>query len=164
MNMKNIIFLFIGSMIFSSGCTDLNVLPVPLSEAEQLVIDLELIDNWIAENGIQDVQIHSSKIRYTINEIGAGTIAPKLSDIVKVNYEGRFLDTGTKFDGNPSLDFILSQTIPGWQIMVQEMKEGDSFTIYLPSAYGYGNRGSGPGGIPPNTVIVFDIKLLKIGL
>jgi FKBP-type peptidyl-prolyl cis-trans isomerase FkpA len=162
--MKNIVNLFVGLMIFLFGCTDTNLPPVLLTEAEQLVIDLELIDNWIAENGIQDVQIHSSEIRYTVNEVGTGTIAPRLSDIVEVDYEGRFLDTGSVFDSNPRLEFILSQTIPGWQIMVREMKEGDSFTIYLPSVYGYGARGSGAGGIPPNAVIVFDIKLLKISI
>ena len=132
-----------------------------LSVQEQLLFDLELIDSWLAENAIEDVLYHSTNIRYTINNKGTG-IRAKVGDVLKVSYEGRFLD-GEVIDSNESFDFVLSagSVILGWFYMVQEMQEGDEFTIYLPSHFGYGTRGS--SSILPNSVLVFDITLIQVG-
>jgi FKBP-type peptidyl-prolyl cis-trans isomerase len=40
------------------------------------------------------------------------------------------------------------------------VKVGGKGTFYLPSALGYGNQGS--YGVPPNSVIIFDIELVNI--
>ncbi len=151
------IFLILLSGLFF-GCKE----PVvdKLSDVEQLELDLEKIDNYLAANGITDTLIHPTKIRYTINKKGNG-LSPQLSDPIRVNYVGKLLDTGEVFDSNTSLDIILSQTILGWQIMVQEMQEGDQFTIYLPSFFGYADEGQGP--VPPNAVLIFDIELIRVG-
>ena len=132
-----------------------------LTDEEQYKLDLELIDAYILENEIQDVLIHSSDIRYTIKETGGG-ISPDASDIVKVDYIGKFLENDVVFDSNAGIEFVLSQTIAAWVIMVQEMQEGDSYTIYVPSIYAYGRNGSQPN-IPPNSVLIFDIKLIRVG-
>ena len=157
--MKYLSIFFIGLTFFAGSCNT-NSNPAPISVLEQLNVDLDLIDNWLVDNEIPDTLHHPSQIRYTINQTGTGLVVPQLTDIVEVAYEGRFLDTGAIFDESTGLELVLNNTISGWQIMVPEMKEGDKFTIYLPSLYGYGTRGSGP--IPPNTVIVFDIELLSI--
>jgi len=129
--MKKVTLLLMGLSGLFFGCSD-STIDENLSDEEQLKLDLELIDNYLVENNVQDVLIHSSDIRYTINESGSG-ISPLASDIVKVDYTGKLLESGIVFDSNVGAEFILSQTIAGWVIMVQEMKEGDSFTIYLPS-------------------------------
>ncbi len=152
------VFLILTSMVFF-GCKD----PVTnrLSDVEQLELDLQKIDNYLMENGITDTLIHPTKIRYTINKTGNG-LSPRLSDPIRVSYTGRLLETGVVFDSNSSADLILSQTILGWQIMVQQMREGDQYTIYLPSFFGYADEGS-PPTIPPNAVLIFDIELIRVG-
>ena len=88
---------------------------------------------------------------------------PKLSDEVKVNYEGKLL-SGTVFDssfarGEPA-DFALGGLIPAWGEALQRMRPGDEWILYVPPEMGYGDRVSGP--IPPNSVLIFKIQLLGV--
>lgn len=158
MKKLNILLILV---VLSFGCNDNNIIDT-FSEAEQLEIDLDLIDNWLADSSITNVLEHPTEIRYTINKQGTGLKA-QVADVLRVKYEGRFLDTGGVFDSNDSFDFVLNSgsIILGWFYMLQEMREGDEFTIYIPSKYAYGTRGN--GSIPPNTVIVFDVELIRVG-
>ena len=160
--MKKLNILLIIITVLSFGCSDNNNFVTPNSPEEQLAIDLELIDNWLADSSIADVLQHPSEIRYTINEKGTG-IRAQVADVLRVSYEGRFLTTGEVFDSNTSFDFVLNSgsIILGWYFMLQEMDEGDTFTIYLPSQLAYGTRGNGT--IPPNALLVFDITLIRVG-
>lgn len=158
--MKRFSFLIIITGLFI-GCSP--TVDNSLSDEEQYKLDLELIDTWIAENGITDTLHHSTGIRYTINQQRAG-IKLQVADQITVSYEGRFLESGVVFDSSNSLGpqvFNASAFISGWYYMLLEMREGDNFTIYLPSFYAYGSRGSQPN-IPPNSVLVFDIGLIRI--
>jgi FKBP-type peptidyl-prolyl cis-trans isomerase len=70
------------------------------------------------------------------------------------------------FDGtSPGLPatFRLNSVIPGWIEALQLMREGDHWQIVIPPNLGYGVRGSPDGGqsVPPNQVLVFDLKLLE---
>jgi hypothetical protein len=40
------------------------------------------------------------------------------------------------------------------------MREGDHWALVIPPQLGYGVRGSGGGLIPPNQVLLFDVRLL----
>ena len=163
--MKYLGFLLVGLMMFTFGCNT-TTFEEPISVIEQLEIDLEIIDNWIGDPDnqivIEDTLHHESEIRYTINEKGTG-IRAQVADVLRVSYEGRFLTTGEVFDSNTSFDFVLNSgsIILGWYFMLQEMDEGDTFTIYLPSQLAYGARGNGT--IPPNALLVFDITLIRVG-
>ena len=133
-----------------------------LSVEEQFEIDLELIDNWLADSSITDAIVHPTGIRYTINNQGSGLKA-EIADIVYISYEGRFLDTGVVFDSGQIGPVVFNagwSLIEGWYYMVLEMSEGDEYTAYIPSKYAYGIYGN--GGIPPNTVLVFDMTLIKV--
>jgi FKBP-type peptidyl-prolyl cis-trans isomerase FklB len=55
----------------------------------------------------------------------------------------------------------LNSVIPGWIEALQLMREGDRWLLVIPPNLGYGVRGSPGGEIPPNQVLVFDIKLLE---
>ena len=158
--MKKINILLI-LVVLSFGCSDNNIIN-PISDDEQLEIDLDLIDNWLADSSITDVIIHPTGIRYTINKQGSG---PKveITDVVRISYEGRFLDTGFVFDSGQVGPVVFNAGWPfieGWYHMVLEMSEGDEYTVYIPSKYAYGTRGSGP--IPANTVIVFDMDMVQV--
>lgn len=108
-------------------------------------------------------EITSSGIRYIVKKEGAGD-KPSKGDMVKVHYEGTFLD-GTVFDssikrGQP-LEFNVGtgQVIPGWDTMVLDMTKGEQRTIILPPEQAYGDQGAG-GVIPPGAFLVFEVELV----
>jgi len=82
---------------------------------------------------------------------------------VQVHYEGKMLD-GTVFDssiarGQP-VTFPLTGVIPGWTEGLQLMKEGAKYRFYIPSKLAYGETGAST--IPPNSVLTFDVELIKV--
>lgn len=98
--------------------------------------------------------------------VGTGPAA-KAGDLVTVDYYGAFTD-GKKFDasadhGSSGYQFVLGQgsVIKGWDEGLVGMKVGGMRLLYVPSALAYGPRGYGP--IPPNTDLIFEVKLNKIG-
>jgi FKBP-type peptidyl-prolyl cis-trans isomerase len=88
--------------------------------------------------------------------------SPKPGDAIKVHYEGKLLD-GTVFDssfarGRPMLA-PLGGLVPAWMEALPMMHVGDEWTLFVPPELGYGVEGQ-PPVIPPNSVMVFRIKLL----
>ncbi len=98
----------------------------------------------------------------TIKE-GSGEKCGEMKN-VSTEYKGYFIN-GDVFDqsaGRGPLDFTTGagQMIPGFDVMVQDMKVGEKRTIVLPPSMAYGERGAG-GVIPGNTYIAFDIELVS---
>lgn len=84
---------------------------------------------------------------------------------VAVEYKGYFV-SGQVFDqskGRGPLEFTTGagQMIPGFDIMVQDMKLGEKRTIVLPPSQAYGDNGI-PGVIPGGAYLAFDIELTKV--
>lgn len=103
-------------------------------------------------------------IFYKIKKSGSGEKAGK-GRVVAVDYKGYFID-GNVFDaseGREPLAFKTAggQMIPGFDIMVQDMKLGEQRTIVLPPDMAYGDQGAG-NVIPGGTFIAFDLELVKI--
>lgn len=96
--------------------------------------------------------------------VGEGAEAGMNSKIT-VNYRG-WLTDGRKFDDSylkgRAFTFVIGgrQVIPGWEQGTFGMKEGGKRRLIVPPAVGYGSEGKDP--IPPNSVLVFDIELLKV--
>lgn len=88
---------------------------------------------------------------------------PRASSKVKVHYHGTLID-GSVFDSsverNQPISFGLNQVISGWTEGVQLMKEGEKFRFYIPSELGYGDKAA--GRIPPGSLLIFEVELLKI--
>ena len=100
------------------------------------------------------------KFRRTAGD-GTGP-APTISDVVRVNYTGRFAD-GEVFDSNEGRDpieFSLARLVRGWQVAIPYMGVGDSAEIAIPAELAYGLRGQGP--IPGGATLFFTIELLAI--
>ena len=99
-----------------------------------------------------------------IRTLDAGTGDPiRVNDGVLVEYEGRLAD-GKVFDssnGKP-VPMLPSQLIPGFSEALQNMREGGSYSIRIPSALAYGAQGAGNGEIPPNADLLFDIKIHQL--
>lgn len=105
-------------------------------------------------------------IWFKTTKAGSGEKAGKRKN-VNTDYKGYFLD-GTVFDGSSkllkggheALDFTtgVGMMIPGFDVMVQDMKVGEIRTCVLPPDMAYGERGI-PGAIPENAYLCFDIQL-----
>jgi FKBP-type peptidyl-prolyl cis-trans isomerase len=94
---------------------------------------------------------------------GAGA-SPQPGDVVRVQYEGKLVD-GTVFDSTPEqgepASFALDAVIPCWTEALQHLKVGGRATIGCPPDLAFGEDGR--PGIPPNAVLLFDVRLLGIG-
>ncbi len=62
--------------------------------------------------------------------------------------------------GEP-IPFTLTEVIKGWTRGLAGMKPGGVRRLYIPSALAYGSLGQGKD-IPPNTDLIFEVKLLRI--
>jgi hypothetical protein len=86
------------------------------------------------------------------------------TDTVLMHYTGWLLD-GTVFDNsvakNSPLNMPLSNLIAGWQRGIPGMKPGGIRRLFIPSELGYGSRGAG-ASIPPNSDLIFEVKLLRL--
>src|SRR6202012_1340532 len=101
-------------------------------------------------------------LQYKIVTSGpAEGMKPRAQDEVKVNYEGK-LTNGTVFDssfqrGEPAT-FPLDEVIPGWTEVMQLMRPGDEWIVWIPPQLGYGEEDKGP--IPGNSILEFRVQLL----
>lgn len=89
---------------------------------------------------------------------------PTAEKNVTVHYAGKLID-GLEFDssikrGEPA-SFDVNGVIPGWTEALQLMHEGDKWELYIPSELAYGERGAG-GQIPPHSVLIFEVELIKV--
>lgn len=90
---------------------------------------------------------------------------PKIIDTVEVNYIGTLID-GKEFDnsykrGQPYAT-PLTRVIKGWTEILQLMRVGDQWKVYIPSELAYEGNGASGGAIPPYAVLLFDMTLEKI--
>ena len=106
-----------------------------------------------------DAQKSNTGLYYVITESGSGKQPTAISD-VRVAYKGYFT-SGKIFDQSKpeGIDFGLYQVIKGWTEGIQYFKEGGSGMLLVPAHLGYGN---GRPGIPGGSVLVFDVKLIKV--
>ena len=118
---------------------------------------------FLAQNARKPgVKALPSGLQYKVIKEGSGA-SPKATDTVKVHYHGTFID-GKKFDssvdrGEPA-QFPVDRVIAGWTEALQLMKVGGKWQLFIPSNLAYGAEGR--PGIPPNSVLVFEVELLEI--
>lgn len=107
---------------------------------------------------------HFSGVSKQTLKPGDGKTFPNLGQQVTVHYAG-FLTNGEKFDssvGKQPFTFNIGtgQVIKGWDEGVRGMSLGEIANLTISPDYGYGARGA-PPDIPPNSVLVFQVQLLK---
>lgn len=131
----------------------------------QKALDIEVIEDHFEKNNINlaDYKTTSSGLHYKTLVEGSGDLI-KEGNKVDVHYIGKLLD-GYKFDSSYDRAKALTITvgkhevIPGWEEVLQLMKEGEEVRVYIPSYLAYGKCAR--PGIPAYSVLMFDIKVVE---
>jgi FKBP-type peptidyl-prolyl cis-trans isomerase len=145
---------------FAALLVALAVLVLPTSAQ----VGREKGEAFLAENAKKEgVKVLPSGLQYKVIKEGTGK-QPTKSDTVSVHYKGTLID-GREFDssykrGEPA-EFGVTQVIKGWTEVLQLMKEGAKYEVYIPWQLAYGAEGRG-GLIGPNETLVFQVELLKV--
>ncbi len=118
-------------------------------------------EEYLAKNKSEPgIVITDSGLQYKIVAEGTGSM-PSSNALVTVNYKGTLLD-GTEFDSsykrNQPWQTPVNRVIPGWTEALQKMKVGSKWQLFVPPALAYGERGR--PGIPPNSLLIFELELL----
>jgi FKBP-type peptidyl-prolyl cis-trans isomerase len=100
----------------------------------------------------------ASGLQYRVLKEGEGDGRPTDADVVLVKYKGTLRD-GTVFDQNERAPMEVAQVIPGFSEGLKLMRRGGEYRFWIKPELGYGDRATG-GVIPPNSVLVFDVKLI----
>ena len=100
-------------------------------------------------------------VYYQILKEGTGRYV-NATDTVTVFYKGTLLKDGSIFDQTKDKParFPLQRLIKGWQIGVPKCRVGGTIKIIIPAGIAYGMR-TRSKAIPPNSVLVFEIEVLK---
>jgi len=124
-------------------------------------IDKKIIEDYLTAHNDTTAKSTASGLYYIIQNPGVD-VHPTVKSVVSVYYDG-YLTNGTHFDateaGTP-FRYGLGYLIPGWQEGLQLIGTGGKMTLFCPSALGYGSTAIGQ--IPANSVLIFDIELVKI--
>lgn len=135
--------------------------------AEKLNEDRDLKD-YFAKNNIKATRTETG-LYYSISKQGAGDNA-KVGQKVSMSYIGKLM-SGKIFDKNVDSNFVSTgapftfvlgqhKVIEGWDEGIQLLNKGTRATLYIPSHLAYGPRGT--GGIPGNSILIFDVEVLNI--
>ncbi len=110
----------------------------------------------------EGVKVTASGLQYKVETEGTGK-SPSKDDTVKVHYKGTLIN-GQQFDSsyerNQPAEFPVSGVIPGWTEALQIMKPGAKYKLFIPAELAY--KDFPKPGIPPNSVLLFDVELLEV--
>jgi FKBP-type peptidyl-prolyl cis-trans isomerase len=128
-----------------------------LSQAKR---DLAQMNAAVTARAI-DTTGNVGSVYYQILQEGTGDYV-RATDTVTVYYKGTLLKDGSIFDQTKEKParFPLQRLIKGWQIGLAKCRVGGKIKIIIPSGIAYGMR-SRSKAIPSNSVLVFDIEVLK---
>lgn len=149
---------------FTATQTDFNVLA---KEAAEKAAEAKKAANAkkIAEveKKFPGYAVDTNGIYWKITKEGKGSKIGARKNVA-CDYKG-YLVNGTVFDqstGRGPLEFVTAsgQMIPGFDLMVQDMKLGEKRTVVIPSDLAYGDQGY-PGVIPGGAYIAFDIEVVR---
>jgi FKBP-type peptidyl-prolyl cis-trans isomerase len=151
MMLKHLAFVFAALLAVSSA------------RAATPAQNLAAANQFLAANKVKPgILTTASGLQYRILQPGKGR-KPVALDEVLVHYRGRLMN-GRVFDSSyerrEPARFPLTAVIPGWTEGLQLIGEGGKLRLFVPPRLGYGDRGGGP--IPPNSLLIFDVELLRV--
>ncbi len=122
------------------------------------------------ESFVKGCEKNPNGIYYKVLTEGKGDVCGKNKKVF-VEYKG-YLQDGTIFDASKGfypqshegLSFTTGagEMIPGFDIMVQDMKVGEKRKMVIPPELAYGSRGVPQAGIAGGAYIAFDVELVSV--
>jgi len=150
--MNRLFILFTMMLVLLVSCES--------KEDKQAKIDRQKILDYLKEHNLEALE-RPSGLFYIIDNPGTGE-HPSANSVVTVRYTGYYLN-GTVFDtneGGAANPFDLRGVIAGWREGIPLFKKGGSGKLLIPSGLAYGVNSLHFYGIPNNSVLIFDIRLL----
>ncbi len=138
-------------------------------EKTKATANLEAGKKFLAENGKRDgVTTTKSGLQYEVLAKGgaekyvAGKEGEESNKQFMVNYKGSLID-GTQFDASPEGEPVAMTlgVIDGFKEALTSMPVGAKWKLFIPSELAYGEQRQG-ADIAPNSVLVFELELVKI--
>jgi FKBP-type peptidyl-prolyl cis-trans isomerase FkpA len=131
-----------------------NAINVPQAE-------LDSITAYLDSNDLTATK-HPTGFYYNIVEPGASPDSVRLCSQIQIDYKGQ-LKSGTVFDQQTNMVFVLGSLIPGWKYGIPLIKKAGKIKLYIPPSLGYGSNPVRDNNnmivIPANSMLIFDVTL-----
>ena len=130
----------------------------------QKVKDEQVIRQYFRDNDVDTTAVERTASGLYYLEVTEGTGDQiKLGDRVSVHYIGTYtnkLKFDSSYDRGNSFVFTVrdGEVIDGWVEGIQKMRVGGEGLLYIPSHLAYGPFSQ---NVPPNSVLIFDIEVLR---
>ncbi|MBN2894165.1 MAG: FKBP-type peptidyl-prolyl cis-trans isomerase [Bacteroidales bacterium] len=129
---------------------------------EKYTYDASSNGKFMKENAQdKNVTVLSNGIQYKEIIKGSGKI-PTKNDNVTVHYTGKLINGNiiVSTEGKAPVSFDISSSLKGWQEVLTRMPVDSEWIIFLPPEFAFGQNGG--KNVPPNSVVIYQIKLLSI--
>lgn len=126
--------------------------------------NITLAENYLEKNKQKEGVVETdSGLQYIVVTEGDG-MTPQSGDTVVV-HQRALLVNGTVIEDtyrkNESSEVLFDELIEGYQEGLSLMKEGGRMKMFIHPDLGWGKKGSSDK-IPPNSLLIFDVKLLEV--
>jgi FKBP-type peptidyl-prolyl cis-trans isomerase FkpA len=153
--MKRVLFFFGVASLFASCLSS----PPGNDQTAQFQQDTTAIRSYLVQNAIPAIKL-SRGIWFVVDSASSG-IRPVFADSMVVTYQMKLLSNNSVIDQSTTpTTLVLSNLLYGIQIAMPQFQKGNRGRIFIPSFYGYQN--SQTNGVPPNSVLIFQFKLLDV--
>ncbi|MDG0815432.1 FKBP-type peptidyl-prolyl cis-trans isomerase N-terminal domain-containing protein [Bdellovibrio svalbardensis] len=132
------------------------------NNAELVKRGLEAEDYLRKNQSAPDIKLLDDGLQYKIVSKGHGR-QPKLSDTVVLKYQGRLLDESVFVDSSDKespKEFKVVDMISAWRKVLPLMNEGQKVIIFSGPQHAFGIRGT--TGVPPQSLVIYDLELVKV--
>ena len=173
--MRKLYFIVFGVLLLGGliSCSNNDVDPSATLQA-----NLKDIQTYITTKGLSGTTT-SSGLFYDLRSAGSSTVSPAFGEELEYNYRA-YVIYGASNTGISSLTTVADKLVDsgyvntsryapfydgsfglGLQEGFLKMHEGDQVTLIMPAALAFGSTGDPEDGIPPNSPIRYDIRLIR---
>ncbi|PWK70856.1 FKBP-type peptidyl-prolyl cis-trans isomerase FkpA [Mucilaginibacter oryzae] len=146
-------------LLFASSLALVSCFKDKAADPQQIVLNEDgNIKNYLAAHPEISATKDTSGVYYQVISPGSGTHSGP-NGVITIDYSMQLL-SGVTFSGQTGYKGKLSDLIKGWQIGIPLIAAGGEILLIVPSRYAYGTAGTSQ--VPPNSTVIFDIKLKNI--
>ena len=135
----------------------------PVASEDRELQELKLIDEYLRQHHPQ-VKADNFGL-YTLGHHKTNGAKVSGGKKIRVSYQGFYLNGNPIDNGSQQLEFTFGtpdQLVKGLNIVIGNLKKGETTKIIVPSRLAFGELGSSNGSVPPYTPLVYNIKLIDI--